>query len=143
MQSQDLSNLNLWQKFVVAVRNPVTWKGLVYLFAKFPLGIFSFVVLITLLALSISLIAAPFYYQYVQPQFNLTLNGSVFYPVWIVDTPIEAAITCLAGLLMTVVSMHIFNGLAWVSRKFARVMLGNISANTVTPGPVMLDEPSI
>ena len=136
MQRQDLAHLNLWQKFVAAVSNPVTWKGLVYLFAKFPLGIFSFVILITLLAISAGLIAAPFYYQYIQPQVDLSLTGTGLNPIWIVETPIEAAITCLAGIVLALVSMHIFNGLAWVSGKFARVMLGNFSADPNRPAPV-------
>ena len=36
MSRQDLSGLTLWQQFKATVTNPVTWKGLVYLLAKFP-----------------------------------------------------------------------------------------------------------
>lgn len=54
-----------------------------------------------------------------------------------IDTLPEALLACMAGLLITLVSMHILNGLSWVSGKFARVMLGNFSkapAAPVTPG---------
>jgi hypothetical protein len=40
----------------------------------------------------------------------------------------------------------VFNGLAWVSGKFARVMLGNFSAapaQLTASLPAMLEEPSI
>jgi hypothetical protein len=127
--------MTLWQKFTAALNNPVTWKGLFYLAAKFPLGIFSFVVLVTLLATSGALVAAPFYYQYLPPQVNFTLDGSAYNPAWIIDTPFEAALACLLGLFLALISMHIFNGLAWFSGKFARVMLGNFQPVPVTEQP--------
>jgi hypothetical protein len=129
MARPDAAPIGLWQKFVSALKNSVTWKGLVYLFARFPIGIFSFVVLVSLLATSASLIAAPFYYQYVavlQPQVVMSING-VSYSQFLIDTPIEAGLACLAGILVMLGSMHIFNGLAWLSGRFARVMLGNFA----------------
>ena len=148
MVRQDVPQASLWQKFVAAIQNSVAWKGLVYLFARFPMGIFSFVVLISLLALSASLIAAPFYYPYVaelQPQVVMSINGTS-YSQWLIDTPVEAALACLAGILTMLASMHVFNGMAWISGKFARVMLGNFSAAPAQPSaplPVMVEEPSI
>jgi len=50
-----------------------------------------------------------------------------------VDTLGEALLVSLAGVLATLVSMHVLNGLAWVSGKFARVMLGNFSTAPVSP----------
>jgi hypothetical protein len=41
----------------------VTWKGLAYLFARFPLGILAFVIVVTWLSLTVGLIAAPFVYS--------------------------------------------------------------------------------
>ena len=52
---------------------------------------------------------------------------------WVVDTLQEALLACLAGVFMTFVSLHIFNGLAWFSGKFARLMLGNFSAQPAAP----------
>lgn len=135
MEKQDLSGMTLWQKFVYTLKNPVTWKGLAYLFARFPLGICSFVVLVTLVALSAALIAAPAYYRFVQPTIDLSWNGA-FYQPWLIDTLPEALIACLAGLLIGVGSLHVFNGLAWVSGKFARLMLGNFSPAPVALAPV-------
>lgn len=134
MTNQDLTGKSMWQKFTATLRNPVTWKGLVYLFAKFPLGTLSFVVLVTFGSVSLSLLAAPFYYQYIHPQLgSMTINGAEYYPVWMIDTLPEALLACLAGLLMLFVSLHVFNGLAWVSGKFARVMLGNFSTMPSRP----------
>jgi hypothetical protein len=121
------SDKTTWQKLVATLKNPVTWKGLVYLFAKFPLGMVSFVVLVTFISLSGSLMTAPFYYSWEQPQVQLDLGSLPWNQAWLIDTLPEALIACLAGIFILLVSMHIFNGLAWISGKFARVMLGNFS----------------
>jgi hypothetical protein len=138
MSHQDLTGKSLWQKFVVTLRNPVTWKGLVYLIGKFPLGILSFVVLVTMLSVSAAFIGLPFYYQYIHPGVDLTINGIYYFnPIWLIDTLPEALLGCLAGLFIALISLHIFNGLAWISGKFARVMLGNFSAAPAASAPEM------
>ena len=119
---QDLRGLSLWEQFKAAISNPVTWKGLAYLLAKLPLGILSFTLLVTFAALSVSMLAAPAYYQYFPPEFF----------IWSVDTLGKALLLSLAGIFVALISLHILNGLAWVSGKFARVMLGS-SALPVQP----------
>ena len=111
----------LWGKLTALLSNSVTWKGLFYLFVKFPLGIVNFVLLVTLLATSLGLVATPFYYRwadytYVEP--------------WVLDTLWEALVLAVASLLLLFVSLHILNGLAWVSAQFARVMLGSAKARS-------------
>ncbi len=134
---QDLTGKTLWQKFTATLSNPVTWKGLAYLFAKFPLGILSFVVVVTLLSVSVSLLAMPFYYPYVHADFNLTLNGVYYFnPTLLVNTLPKALIVCLIGVFVTIISLHVFNGLAWVYGKFARIMLGNFAPAPLNPPAV-------
>lgn len=132
---EEIPNQTTMQRFVYAVKNPVTWKGLLYLFAKFPLGIFSFVVLVTLLSVSLSLLGAPLYYNLISPEVDITLFYGLENPV-IIDTLTEALIASLVGFLLLVGSMHVFNWLAWVSAKFARVMLGNFSTTATPPAPL-------
>lgn len=140
---QDLRGLSLWQQFKAAVANPVTWKGLAYLLAKLPLGIVSFTFLVTFAALSVSLLAAPFYYQLVHPQVDLTWTGPLSNSIWVVDTLGEALLASLAGVFVSLVSMHILNALAWISGKFARVMLGNAAAPAQPPAPAEPPSPEI
>jgi hypothetical protein len=130
---ESYSGKSAWQRLKAALSNPVTWKGLLYLFAKFPLGIVSFVVLVTFLSISFALLLAPMYYQWVQPQVTMDMGSVLWSPNWIIDTLPEALVACVAGVFMLFISMHIFNGLAWVSGKFARVMLGNFSSQPVVP----------
>jgi len=132
MSQQDLSGMTLWKKFTTTLANPVTWKGLAFLLAKFPLGILSFVVLVTLLSVSAAFLAMPFYYTYVNPEITLW-GDSTLYPMLLVDTLGEAMLGSLIGVILTLFSLHILNGLAWVSGKFAKVMLGNYSPAPAAP----------
>ncbi|MHB8933939.1 MAG: sensor domain-containing protein [Bellilinea sp.] len=113
------------EKLGAFLSNPVTWKGLVFLLAKFPLGIVSFVTLVTLTAVTIILITSPLTFRFIQPEVWLWGGG-----VWRIDTLGEALIGAVAGVLLFFISLHIFNALAWVSGKFAQVMLGNPQPNT-------------
>lgn len=140
VQPNDLGGKTLWQKFKATMGSAVMWKGLVYLFAKFPLGIVSFCVLVTFLAVSLALIGSPFYYSWFQPVVDLTFSGALWQPVWVIDTLGEALLACAGGLLMLLVSLHLFNGLAWVSGKFARVMLGYYAPAAAVVEPVV-EEP--
>jgi hypothetical protein len=134
MQSRDLTGLTTWQKAKATLGNPVLWKGLVYLFAKFPLGILNFVVVVTLLSVSLALITLPFYFHLVDPlYYDITIGGSRFIPAWQIDTLSEAILVGILGLGIGLVSLHAFNGLAWVSAKFARVMLGNYASPAPMP----------
>lgn len=130
VQPNDLSGKTLWQNFTATLGNTVMWKGLVYLLAKFPLGIVSFVALVTFLAVSLSLVAAPFYFSWFQPVVGLTWTT-----VWVIDTLGEALLASLGGLLFFFVSLHVLNGLAWLSGRFARVMLGYYAPAAVAAAP--------
>lgn len=126
---QEMRGLSPWEQLKAAIANPVTWKGLAYLLAKLPLGILSFTLLVTCAAVSVSMLAAPAFYRIFPPQMF----------VWVVDTLGEALLSSLAGIFVALISMHVMNGLAWVSGKFARVMLGSSPA-PVQPAPPV--EPS-
>lgn len=128
--------MSAWERFKSTLSNPVTWKGLFFLAAKFPVGIVSFVVLVTFLSVSAALIGAPFYYNRLPPQVEITLfSNQPIFPGMVIDTPLEAGLACLLGLVILLISLHIFNGLAWFSGKFARVMLGNFQPVPATPLP--------
>lgn len=131
MTQEDLSDRSLWERFLAALKNPVTWKSLVYLLARFPLGTLIFIVFVTLTTLSVTMIATPLYYQWapVYPGIYLDYTDAA----WIIDTLPEALLVSLAGFLIGFVSLHIFNGMAWLSAKFARLMLGNFSTSASQP----------
>jgi len=143
MNRRSLAGLSLWQQFTAAVTNPVTWKGLVYLLARFPLGILFFTILVTLVSVSGALITAPFYYSWFHPQIEFGWNGLLFNPVWVIDTLPEALLASLTGVFAGFISLHIINGLAWISARFARVMLGSISkSSTAAPSQPVIPLPA-
>lgn len=114
MSKAKASDKNLWQKFIAHLGNPVTWKSLAYLFIKFPLGILSFVVAVTLISLTIGLLSAPFIYWWIETD--------ILY--FTVETLWQALIVFVVGLVVGLISMHLMNGLAFLYGQFAKVMLG-------------------
>lgn len=95
--------------------NPATWKGIAFLFLKFPIGLACFVITITLLSLSVGLTLAPLAYPWAHINFGY----------WQVNSMPAAAIACLIGLVITPLSLHAFNFIAKWLGQFARAMLGN------------------
>lgn len=106
---------SIWQTIQQFLANPVTWKGMGYLFLKFPLGIFSFVVTVFLLSLSIGLIFAPVAYAW----------GELRIDLWVVDSYFESFLVSAVGVLLLFASVHVLNGVALIWREFAEVMLGS------------------
>lgn len=105
----------IWETIQQFLANPVTWKGMGYLFLKFPLGILSFVVTVTLLSLSAGLILAPVAYTW----------GDLNLVFWDVDSYFETFLISAMGVLFLFLSINLLNGLALVWREFAEVMLGS------------------
>ena len=115
MDSPKPAGPEFWARCKSHLTNPVTWKSLVYLFVKFPLGVLSFVVVVTCLSLSAGLIAAPWLYPY----------GHIEIGLWTIDSPSEAWFMAAIGIVVGLLSIHLMNGLAFVSGRLARLMLGN------------------
>ena len=52
--------------------------------------------------------------------------------MWAIDTPSEAWLIAAIGVVVGLLSMHLMNGLAFVSGRLARLMLGN-AVNIMPP----------
>jgi signal transduction histidine kinase len=113
-QPPERRDLPLMDRVTRWLRDPVTWKSLVFVALKFPLGIVSiaatgflgFVALVMLFAPIIVLITP------------VTVFG------WIVTSFAEALPLTLIGIPAVLLVLHLTNGLAWLWALFARVMLG-------------------
>ncbi len=108
------TSAGLLGQFKSLFTDSVTWKSLAYLGLKFPFGIAVFSVLVTSFSLSLSLTLAPLLYQMVPMDFGL----------WRVDNKDEAAICCMIGVVLLLLSFHLVNGLAYLWGRFAQIMLG-------------------
>ncbi len=92
----------------------VTWTSLLYLLAKFPLGLFSFIIAAGLAAFSGRLIFAPL---------PFLLDGIFGRPLSIWGFLFSLPQVPL-GLILAFGSLYLLNGLAYLSAHFARLMLG-------------------
>ncbi len=108
------------------VTNSQTWKGMLYLFLKFPLGTITFTIAVTLLAVSFSLILAPVVYQFVPMDF--------FYVR--IDNISLALIMMVIGIFLLPLSLHAMNYIAELWGKVSEFFLGERIENpspTSTP----------
>ena len=103
-----------WRQFKAHLSDRLTWTGMLYLFLKFPVGVASFVIVVTLAAVTASLLGAPFYYW---------VGDGIDFGFWQVDELWEALILMLAGVPSLFISLHLFNATAYASGWIARVML--------------------
>ncbi len=117
---------DIWTRFKGFFANPVTWKSMIYLFLKFPLGIATFVILIALVSLTLATLIAPITYKFL-PDYQAGISFGSGLPAWHIDSMYEALIGMLLGLVLWPLTLQVTNGLAWSHAKFARVLLSNDS----------------
>lgn len=120
-----------WQSFKACLADSFTWKGLVFLLLKFPLGLVSFIVSVVLGCLSVGLILTPLLYR----------HAPVTFFDWQVTSP-EGALGCLlVGLVVGVLTLHVTNGLAALWRGLSGAMLTcayPAPATAARSGPVII-----
>lgn len=104
----------VFERMMATVKQPGTLKRVVYLFAMFPIGILSLVLVMTLLPLSVLLLTLPLTYTFM----GVTVGTSR------VTTFDEAIYLCCFGAVFTLLSVHVLNSWAGMCRRFAQSMLG-------------------
>lgn len=123
-----------WQWMKDGLSSSSTWKGLAYLFIKFPLGIFSFSVAVTLLAASFALTLEPVAYL-INANILAIVNAhghaaQSWLPFFVYTDGtfdmgmfMRSFLGVPVGLMLTLGSLYFLNGLAWLSGQLARVLL--------------------
>ena len=79
---------DIWTRLKDFITRPFTWKSMIYLFLKFPLGMATFVVFITLVSLTLAFITAPITYKYL-PDFGQFLPDLLQFSLLLVVGPDE------------------------------------------------------
>ena len=110
--------IGTWRRSKAYLSNRLTWTGMLYLFLKFPVGIASFVIAVTLVSVTVALLAAPILY--------LVGDLDVRMGSWDVDTLWEASLLTLIGIPLVFVSLNLMNLTAFASGRLARVMLAKL-----------------
>jgi hypothetical protein len=108
--------IGAWRRLKYHLSQRQTWTGLFYLFLRFPTGIASFVIAVVSIWVAGSLLAAPAYYW---------VEGGINLRGWRVDVIWEALALTGIGIPVAILALHIMNGTAALSGRFAKVMLQN------------------
>jgi hypothetical protein len=104
----------VWAKLRAHFGSGSTWKDLLYLVVKLPLGIGSFTLLVTLAGIVFWFLAVPVFAIADEPM----VNGTWVPPLWF-------GLLCLPiGILVFIVSLHVLNAWGWVCARWAEVMFG-------------------
>lgn len=109
----------MFDRIVNMLKDVRTWSTMLYMLLMLPLGIAYFTLTVSLVSASLSLIAAPAVYLFVD--FHL------HYFYWDGHandlTGLESLLLCLAGFLLLTVSLHLFRGLGILQGHIARGLL--------------------
>lgn len=111
---------SLWQRTKSLLTDAVTWRTLLWLFVRFPAGIFVFVVMVTLLATSGSLIGfgAGAVLGLDFAEWGKLFDGEVFFD------GIDERFALPVGLLLLSVQPHVVRALAWFHAVAGTALLG-------------------
>jgi hypothetical protein len=110
--------IGAWRRLKSNLANRLTWTGMLYLFAKFPLGIGSFVMVVVLVSVTGAYIGAPFYYW---------VGDGADPGFWRIDELWEALVLTSVGIPLMFISLRVMNALAFLQGRFTKVMLGRLS----------------
>src|SRR3954454_8593077 len=102
------------QRVQLWLRDPVTWKSLVYLLAKLPMGILAAALIGVIGFFSVVLTFAPIIVAFVP----------VIFFGWEISNPLVALLGVPLGISLFLGGLHLFNGLSWIYGICARIMLG-------------------
>ena len=111
-----LGGLPLGRRILARLAEPALWRDVLYLLLRLPVGILTFTLAITLVAVPLSLLTAPI----VVP---LT-PGTVRVFSRVLDSPAELAAAALAGLVLLWPAAWAIRGLAHLERLLASALLG-------------------
>lgn len=105
---------SILEAWISKLKNPVTWKALLFLLMKFPLGVFSLGMAVFMISLTVFLFLSPFMYYF----------GYAYSP----DASRYAfgisLMAFLSSIPIGILSLHVMSFLARISGKFAVLMLG-------------------
>lgn len=102
-----------WPRIKMFVNNPFTWKGILFLLLKLPVGLLAVGLIGALLTEAVALIAPPFAFA-LHPT-RLTAQEGVALAL--------ALLGAGGGILLVLLSLHVANAAAWLSGRLAFLLL--------------------
>ena len=111
------SDLGWWGGFKALIGDRTTWSAILYMILQLPLGILYFTIMITLIAVSLGLIAEPILHYVFNFPFMQTDHHAYYLPGWTMP------IVVMAGFLLVVVTLHVARGLGRLHARYAKRLL--------------------
>lgn len=115
--TQPTPHLGLWKQIRAYIFDANTWRNLIYLLVKLPLGVLSFSITVTLLVLAIALILTPIAYAINRDWIAIQVFKLQ------VDTMVKSLLAAPVGFGIGLFSLYVTNGIAWASKRWAWLML--------------------
>ena len=117
---------NLWQRIKRILADGGTWRTLIWLFLRFPFGIFTFTVLTTITAIVAVLIASP---GLIPLDLVDRMRVDIDFGWWTVRNwrpqAVDAWWMVPLGTLLLIIELHLINFLAWVHGVVGKAFLGS------------------
>jgi hypothetical protein len=110
-------DLGWWGGFKALVGDRTTWSSILYMVLQLPLGVLYFTITITLVSLSLALVAMPILHYLFGLPVVQTDNHWYYLPGW--SMPIAVA----AGLFLAIVTLHVARGLGRLHARYAKKLL--------------------
>jgi hypothetical protein len=103
----------LIKKLTAHLDRTETWKGLAFLFLRFPMGIVSLIIVMALVPASLALLTVPLTYRFVP------MTGGLM-PIETFD---QAIFFCSVGAILALISVHVINTWTAICRSIAKSLL--------------------
>jgi signal transduction histidine kinase len=103
---------SVWSQVKSLVSSGTTWRSILWLTLRFPLGLAAFVAIVTIAGAGLALIIAPFTDAFVDAYRPIDISGA------------SEALCVVGGLALLLLSAHVSDGFAWVHGALARGLLG-------------------
>ncbi len=106
------------------VTDPVSWKSIIFLLMKLPIGIFNFTVVVTFYSLSLGFLAAPIVNLVAGHEAAIKVFDNDLFVLLSINMSPEAksAVYAVIGFLLVFVSVYISNLLAYLNGKIVGLM---------------------
>ena len=109
-------NLSWGERFKALITESHTWKALMYMILRFPLGLLYFVITAGITSFSLKCFLYPLWY-WVLDRPLITFSQEVYPPVW--SIPLISA----AGIIMMPLILHLVKSAGRIQGRFAKFML--------------------
>lgn len=108
-------------RWVVRLKDPATWKDMVYLFLMLPIGIAEFALMVSFWSASLYLVLLPAYWHWMPEDWHVVLWDNAFLKTdgWFGTLPFAGL-----GLLLLALTIILTKALGTLHARYARAMLG-------------------